>query len=177
MPHFHHGSRVCWPTNGNNSLVKPRGGLTMQTINVRSLLWLFFLRDWPWKLFSFAIAFMIYFSVRSEISNLKTIAVPIMGDGGCVVMSAKPETVHVTLRGSGTELSQLFTPAIYIAVTSHEKQGELKETNKFETVRLKSSALRQIGRLRVVRIDPAFVNVQFDRPTHLNPLTEQQPSN
>jgi len=150
----------------------------MQTINVRSLLWLLFLRDWPWKLLSFAIALMIYFSVRSQISNLKTIAVPIMGDGGSVVMSVKPETVHVTLRGSETELSQLYTPAIYIAVTSHAKQGDLKETNKFETVRLKSSALRQIGRLRVVQIDPSFVNVQFEHPTRLAPpLTDQQPSN
>lgn len=148
----------------------------MQTIKVRSILWLLFLRDWPWKVLAFAIALMIYFSVRSQISNLKTIAVPIMGDGGSVVMNAKPETVHVTLRGSETELNQLYTPAIYMAVTSHAKQDDAKETNRIETIRLKSSALKQIGRLRVVRIDPAFVNVQFERPTRLDPLADQQPT-
>jgi hypothetical protein len=151
--------------------------MNMQTINVRSLLWLLFLRDWPWKVLSFAIALMIYFSVRSEISNLKTLAVPVMGDGGCVVTSVKPQTVHVTLRGSETELSQLYTPAIYVAVAPHARQGASKETNKIETIQLKSSALRQIGRLRVVRIDPSFVNVQFERPTRVDTLTNQQPSN
>ncbi|MEI6644899.1 MAG: hypothetical protein WCP12_02540 [bacterium] len=149
----------------------------MQTINVRSLLWLLFLRDWPWKLLSLAIALMIYFSVRSQISNLKTLAVPVMGDGGYVVASDKPLTVHVTLRGSETELSQLYTPAIYVAVAPHEKLGAAKETNKIETIQLKSSAIRQIGRLRVVRIDPSFVNVQFERPTHVDTLTNQPPSN
>ncbi len=148
----------------------------MQTIKVRSILWLLFLRDWPWKVLAFAIALMIYFSVRSQISNLKTIAVPILGDGGCIVMSAKPDTVHVTLRGSETELNQLYTPAIYMAVTPHAKQDDMKETNRIETIRLKSSALKQIGRLRVVRIDPTFVNVQFERPTRLDPLADQQPT-
>jgi hypothetical protein len=143
----------------------------MQTIKVRSILWLLFLRDWPWKLLSMAIAIMIYFSVRSEISYLRTFAVPIMGDVGHVVTSAKPQTVHVTLRGSETELNQLYTPAIYVAVAPIAKG-----TNEVETIRLKSSALRQIGSLRVVRIEPYFVNVRFERPAHIDaPLTQPPP--
>jgi hypothetical protein len=138
--------------------------MNMQTINVRNILWLIFLRDWPWKLLSFAIAVMIYFSVRAEISNLKTLAVPVMGDAGYVVTSSKPQTVHVTLRGSETELSQLYTPSIFVAVSSSSK-----ETNEIETIHLKASALRQIGRLRVVRIDPAFVNVRFEPPPRREP--------
>jgi hypothetical protein len=142
----------------------------MQTIKVRSILWLLFLRDWPWKVLSLAIAIMIYFSVRSEISYLRTFAVPIMGDVGCVVTSAKPQTVHVTLRGSETELNQLYTPAIYVAVAPVSKG-----TNEIETIRLKSSALRQIGSLRVVRIEPNFVNVRFERPIHIDAPQKQQP--
>lgn len=143
----------------------------MQTIKVRSILWLLFLRDWPWKVLSFAIAIMIYFSVRAEISYLRTFPVPVMGDVGCVVTSAKPQTVHVTLRGSETELSQLYTPAIYVAVAPSSKG-----TNEIETIRLKSSALRQIGSLRVVRIEPNFVNVRFERPTRVEaPQAQQTP--
>lgn len=41
----------------------------MQAISVRSLLWLLFIRDWPWKVLSFAIALLVYFSLRSEILN------------------------------------------------------------------------------------------------------------
>ena len=144
----------------------------MQTIKVRSILWLLFLRDWPWKVLSLGIAIMIYFSVRSEISYLRTFAVPIMGDVGSVVTSAKPQTVHVTLRGSETELNQLYTPAIYVAVAP-----SAKGTNAIETLRLKSSALRQIGSLRVVRIEPNFVNVRFERPAQIEaPQTQQPPA-
>ena len=142
----------------------------MQTIKVSSVLWLLFIRDWPWKLLSLAIAIMIYFSVRSEISYLRTFDVPVLGDVGCVVTSAKPQTVHVTLRGSETELNQLYTPAIYVAVAP-----VAKGTNEIETIRLKSSALRQIGSLRVVRIEPYFVNVRFARPAHMDPPPTQQP--
>ena len=142
----------------------------MQTIKMRSILWLLFLRDWPWKILSLAIAIMIYFSVRSEISYLRTFPVPVMGDVGCVVTSSKPQTVHVTLRGSETELSQLYTPAIYAAVAPSSKG-----TNEIETIRLKSSALRQIGSLRVVRIEPNFVNVRFERPARVEAPQTQQP--
>lgn len=139
----------------------------MQPINLSSILWLLFIRDWPWKLLSFAIALMIYFSVRSEISELKTIAVPIMGDSGHVVTSARPQTVHVTLRGSATELSRLYLPAIYFAVAPTPKQANGKAPQATEMIRLNSSALRQIGRLRVVRIDPSSVRVQFEQPARL----------
>ena len=147
----------------------------MQSINLSSVLWLLFVRDWPWKLLSLAIALMIYFSVRSEISNLKTIAVPIMGDAGYVVTSAKPQTVHVTLRGSVTELSQLYTPAIYFAVSPNSKKAKLADTGEPQVIRLRSSALRQIGRLRVVRIDPSSIRVQFERPPR-NDVLPTQPS-
>jgi hypothetical protein len=114
---------------------------------------------------------MIYFSVRAEISYLRTFAVPIMGDVGHVVTSAKPQTVHVTLRGSETELNQLYTPAIYVAVAP-----VAKGTNEIETIRLKSSSLRQIGSLRVVRIEPYFVNVRFERPAQMDaPLAQPPP--
>lgn len=147
----------------------------MQAINLRSLLWLLFVRDWLWKLLSLAIALMIYYSIRSEISNLRTIAVPIMGDG-CVVTSTKPQTVYVTLRGSETELEQLYTPAVYFAVKRSAQPQDDKGALQPETIRLKSSALRQIGGLRVARIEPSFVNVQFERPAPIDTPAPQQAS-
>lgn len=137
----------------------------MQNINLRNVLWLLLIRDWPWKLLSFAIALTIYFSVRAEISNVRTIPVPIIGDVGHIVTSVKPQTVHVTLRGSATELSQLYTPAVYFAVKPLAKTAKGKEKNDTETIRLKPSALHQIGRLRVARIEPSLVRVQFEQPS------------
>jgi hypothetical protein len=135
----------------------------MQAISIRSLLWLLFVRDWPWKILSFAIALMVYFSLRSEISNMRTIAVPIMGDG-YVITSVKPKSAYVTLRGTKAELDQLYTPNVLFLVKPSITAKEMKEPVYQEIIRLSSSHVKQIGRLRVARIEPSFVNVQFERP-------------
>jgi hypothetical protein len=135
----------------------------MQAISIRSLLWLLFIRDWPWKVLSFAIALMVYFSLRSEISNMRTIAVPIMGDG-YVITSAQPQSVYVTLRGTKAELDQLYTPNVLFLVKPSIPAKEMKEPTYKELIRLSSSHVKQIGRLRVARIEPSFVTVQFERP-------------
>lgn len=135
----------------------------MQAISLRSLLWLLFIRDWLWKMLSLAIALMIYFSLRSELSNLRTIAVPIMGDG-YVITSVQPQSVYVTLRGTKAELDQLYTPNVLFLVKPSIPAKEMKEPFYKEIIRLSSSHVKQIGRLRVARIEPAFVSVQFERP-------------
>jgi hypothetical protein len=135
----------------------------MQAISIRSLLWLLFIRDWPWKVISFAIALMVYFSLRSEISNLRTIAVPIMGDG-YVITSAQPQSVYVTLRGTKAELDQLYTPNVLFLVKPSIPAKEMKEPVYKEIIHVSSSQVKQIGRLRVARIEPSFVSVQFERP-------------
>jgi hypothetical protein len=142
----------------------------MHVINLRTLLWLLFVRNWFWKLLSLAIAILIYYSIRAEISDLRTIAVPILGDG-CVVTSTQPQVVYVTLRGSATELEQLYTPAVHFTVKRPSQPRDAKEAIQLETIRLKPSALRQIGRLRVARIEPSLVNVQFECPVPADPLT------
>jgi len=135
----------------------------MQAISIRSLLWLLFVRDWPWKILSFAIALMVYFSLRSEISNMRTIAVPIMGDG-YVITSVQPKSAYVTLRGTKAELDQLYTPNVLFLVKPSLPAKEMKEPVYKEIIRLSSSHVKQIGRLRVARIEPSFVSVQFERP-------------
>jgi len=135
----------------------------MQAISLRSLLWLLFIRDWPWKMLSFAIALMVYFSLRSELSNLRTLAVPIMGDG-YVITSVQPQSVYVTLRGTKAELDQLYTPNVLFLVKPSIPAKEMKEPIYKEIIRVSSSHVKQIGRLRVARIEPSFVSVQFERP-------------
>jgi hypothetical protein len=146
----------------------------MQAINLRSLLWLLFIRDWPWKLLSFAIAIMVYFSLRSEISNLRTIAVPVMGDG-YVITSAKPSSVYVTLRGTKAELDQLYTPNVLFLVKPSIPAKKMKDPVYKEIIRVSSSQVKQIGSLRVARIEPSFVSVQFERPIVTENPAPQKP--
>jgi len=135
----------------------------MQAISIRSLLWLLFIRDWTWKLFSFAMALMVYFSLRSEISNVRTIAVPLMGDG-TTIMSVQPKKVYVTLRGTKDELDQLYAPDVHFLVKPSPPPQKANEAVLKEIIYLKSSNLKQIGRLRIARIEPSSVTVQFERP-------------
>jgi len=143
----------------------------MQTINWREILRLMFVRDWPWKLLSLVIACMLYFSIRAQISHVRPYSVPVdgafdSGDTGVVIESVEPRSVQVKLRGSNSDLNQINPDILLFDISPKRKKNNAVPADS-ETVRLRTSQLRNANRLRVVDIEPPEVQVRFDVPASL----------
>ena len=143
----------------------------MQSSNWRTLLKLMFIRNWPWKLLSLALACMIYFPIRAQITHYKVISVPVdivfdAAGTDAVIESVEPRSVQVTLRGSNTALNQLNTETVQFDISPRRKKSTATQADS-ETVKLRPFQLRNINRLRVAGIEPSAVLVRFDVPMSL----------
>jgi len=144
----------------------------MQQTNVREILRMMFLNDWPWKILSLIIACMVYFSVRDQISNLRVVSVPVdvvfdAASTDVVIESVEPGTVQVTLRGSRSDLDRLNPANMQFSLKPKRKKSSAPQ-DETETLRLESSLLRNARNVRVVKIEPTEdVLVRFDVPMEL----------
>jgi len=142
----------------------------MQTINWYTVLKLIFVRDGHWKSLAFIIAFMVHFSIRSDISHLRTIPVPVdverdASANDAVIETVEPRTVQVTLRGSYSELHQQLVENIRCVVRPRQKKNTPVEV---VSIPLGSHSIRGLDRgLRVNKIDPDDVKIRFDVPMTL----------
>jgi len=143
----------------------------MKAINWRDILWLMFIRDWPWKVLSLGIACMIYFSIRAQISHHRTLSVPVdvvfeAAGTGVVIESVEPRNVQVTLRGSYSALNQLNPEIMQFDISPRRRKNNTAPADT-ETVKLRPFLLRNANRLRVMDIEPSAVQVRFDVPMNL----------
>lgn len=134
-----------------------------------SFLRMAFLRNGYWKLFSLIIAVLIYFSIRSEISHLRVITIPVdaeidVGTTGAVVETIEPRSVQITVRGSYSEVNQLSVANVRCVVRPKQRKGDVLDS---VAVKIKPSNLLGVRGLRVVKIDPNPVMVRFDVPMSL----------
>jgi len=128
-----------------------------------------FLRNGYWKLFSLIVAVLIYFSIRSEISHLRVITIPVdaeidVGTTGAVVETIEPRSVQITLRGSYSEVNQLSVANVRCVLRPKQRKGDLLDS---VAVKIKPSNLLGVRGLRVVKIDPNPVMIRFDVPMTL----------
>ena len=138
----------------------------MRTSEALSILRIVFVRNGYWKLLSLVIAVLIYFSIRSEISHVRIITVPVETEFesvglGSAIESSEPRSVQVTLRGSYSEVNQLALPAVRCVVRPKQKKGALLDT---VAVKIGHGNLRGVRGLRVLKVDPNVVVVKFDVP-------------
>lgn len=136
------------------------------------MLWIksLFVRNGMLKLLSLALALLIYFPIRSQISHVRTLTLPVeieQGEGtvdlldGTVVESIEPQTIRVMVRGSYTEVTRLDEKNIRCQIRPRQKKGAWLDSISFK---IRSSNLRGITGVRVVKIEPAEVDVKFDVP-------------
>ncbi len=133
------------------------------------LLRMVFVKNGYWKLFSLIIAVLTYFAIRSEISHVKVITIPVdaeidIGITGAVVESIEPRSVQVTVRGSYSEVNQLSVANVRCVVHPKQRKGDLLDS---VTVKIKPYNLLGVRGLRVVKIEPNPVVVRFDVPMSL----------
>jgi len=130
-----------------------------------------FLKNGYWKLFSLIVAVLVYLAIRSEISHLRVLTVPVEVEydpkvtGGGAIESVEPRSVQVTVRGSYSEVNQLVASSMRCVVRPKQKKGVLTDT---VSVKVDPSHLRGTARgLRVTKIDPHIVVVKLDVPMSL----------
>ena len=141
----------------------------MNTDQVLSFLKIAFLRNGYWKLLSLIIAVLIHFSIRSEISHLRVISVPVETDFdaasvGAAIESIEPRSVQITLRGSYSEVNKLDTAQMGCVVRPKQKPSSLLDSM---AVKIRPSNLRGVRGVRVVAIEPDTAVVKFDVPMSL----------
>lgn len=128
-----------------------------------------FVNNGSWKLFSLIIAVLVYFSIRADISHLRTLPVPVeveydAAQGGAAIESVEPRSVQITLRGSYADVNQLVPSSLRCVVRPKQKTNSPRDAVE---IALGSSNLRGVHGLRVTKIEPAVAVVKFDVPMAL----------
>ena len=136
---------------------------------VLSLLRIVFVNNGYWKLLSFVISVLIYFSIRSDISHVRVVSVPVetdidTGTDGAAIWSIEPRSVQVTLRGAYSDVSQLAVSTLRCVVRPKQKKNMPLDT---VSVKVGQSSLRGVQGVRVAKIEPNTVVIKFDVPISL----------
>lgn len=120
-------------------------------------------KNWPWKLLSLAVAFALFYVIRSQISNTVTISVPVLVTPitGTAIESVTPSSVQVTFRGSANSLQQIDRRDIIAELsTPRFRMDDEKEQDILE---IKTRNINGTDGLQIVKIEPQSVVVRFDR--------------
>ena len=141
----------------------------MQANRLLSILRIVFVNNGYWKLFSLILSVLIYFLIRSDISHLRTVPIPVeveyeASPGGAAIESVEPRSVQVTLRGSYSDVNQLAASSLRCVVRPKQKKNTFQDTVEMT---IGSSNLRGIHGVRVTQIEPHVAVVKFDVPMSL----------
>jgi len=141
----------------------------MQADKLVAFLRSLFFKNGYWKLLSLIIAVLIHFSIRSEISHLRVVTIPVVTDFdantmGAAIESVEPRSVQITLRGAYSEVNELDVSKAGCVVRPKQKKNSLRDT---VPVKVRGSNLRGVRGVRVVKIEPSVVVVKFDVPMSL----------
>lgn len=118
------------------------------------------LSDWPWKILALFLSAVIYLMVRSRISHVQTVSVPVSVEcePGIAVLTVEPLSIQVTFRGDAAAIQQLSARDLKAVVRPHDlARGGM------ERVSVSARDIRGRGALRVVDLDPQVVLVTYDR--------------
>ena len=121
------------------------------------------LTDVRWKIFALVVAVIVFYTVRSRISDTVTLSIPVEAEKepGLAVLKAEPFSVRVTFRGAYADLQQLGLREMRILLRPKANASDGAES---ELVRVRAGDVR--GRpagARVVDIEPESVRLTFDR--------------
>lgn len=135
----------------------------MKFNRVVQMLRIMFVNNGYWKLFSLIIAVLVHFAIRSEISEIRVVTIPVEADFDvsnkeAAIESFVPRSVRVTLRGSYSDVNKLDNNQMSCILRPKQKPGSPKET---VNLRIGSSNLRGIRGVSIVKIEPDSANVMF----------------
>lgn len=124
------------------------------------------LTDIRWKAAALVVAAIVFYTVRSRISDTVTLSVPVEAEKepGLAVLKAEPFSVRVTFRGAYLDLQQLGLHELRVLL-----RPGANASGGTERVRIRSGDVRGgPGGARVVGIEPASVLLTFDRQDEMD---------
>jgi hypothetical protein len=142
---------------------------------------LLFVKNAPWKAISLAIAVLIYFTIRKQISYVRELTVDVAIEqenatakkaDAPVIESFDPPKVQVILRGSYEEVTQLAKETVKCLIRPRQKAASQESVS----VKVSGSNLRGIRGLRVLKIEPNRINVKYDDSITLRDLSVAPPT-
>ena len=151
----------------------------MQLNKYKAIFHLLFLNNGYWKLLALIIAVLVYFTIRSDISHMRVISVPVeltsdSADDDAAVWSIEPRSVKVSIRGSYVETSEIADSTIKCVIRAKQKSSSIMDAVR---IKVRAKHIQGIRDARVVKIDPAYIDVKFDVPASFQlavapPVTE-----
>jgi len=134
-----------------------------------TFLQILFLNNGYWKLLALVIAVLVYFSIRSDISHMKVVSVPVevvneSDTGDAAVWSVEPRSVQVKIRGSYNDINAIADLNLNCVIRARHKSSSILETVR---VKVRSGNIQGVRNARVVKIEPSVVEVKFDIPTSI----------
>ena len=138
----------------------------MQLNKYKTILHMLFLNNGYWKLLALVIAILIYFSIRSDISHMKVISVPVevtndSSAGDAAIWSVEPRSVQVKVRGSYNEISEIADLTLKCAIRARHKSSSIMDTVK---VKIRAKHIQGVRDARIIKIEPSTIDVKFDVP-------------
>ena len=130
--------------------------------NVR-VLWARLRNNWPWKVAAFAVALVVFLTIRQSTSHTQTLTLPVeleMEEGATAIPSVEPGMVDITLRGSEESIRQLSVPGAEqprVRVRPERPQDGAKTM----TFHLSRSDVSCPAGLRVASIEQTELTVTF----------------
>ncbi len=141
----------------------------MNLNKLMTLLQILFLNNGYWKLLALVIAVLVYFSIRSDISHMKVVSVPVevvseSDTGDAAVWSVEPRSVQVKIRGSYNDISEIADLNLTCVIRARHKSSSILDT---VPVRIRSGNIQGVRNARIVKIEPSVIDVKFDVPTSI----------
>ncbi|MFO7936909.1 MAG: hypothetical protein R6V06_04795 [Kiritimatiellia bacterium] len=137
----------------------------MQLNQVKTVLHLLFVNNGYWKLLALVIAVLVYFTIRSDISHMREVSVPVevnldnAEDKNVAVSSVEPRSVKVSIRGSYIETSEIAESTLKCVVRARQKSAKDMDMVR---IKVKPKHLQGFRDVRIVKIDPEYIDVEFD---------------
>ena len=120
-----------------------------------------FVNNWGLKLLAIILAIVSFQAVRGVTSDTVRYDIPLTVEvgPGIAVDSQDPQSVKVMFRGSEEDLRRLEREKLAITITPKEINYEGIE----EIVPILPKNVQSVPGVRVIKMDPAFATLQFDR--------------
>ncbi len=138
----------------------------MRISALKTLFHMLFVNNGYWKLLALAIALLVYFSIRSDISHMRVISVPVEvttegESGNAAIWAVEPRSVKVSIRGSYIATSDIQDASLKCVVRARQKSTSIMDTVR---IKIRPKNIQGVRNARVVKIDPLYIDVKFDVP-------------
>ncbi|MDD2600703.1 MAG: hypothetical protein PHO37_16025 [Kiritimatiellae bacterium] len=131
-----------------------------------TVLQMLFLNNGYWKLLALVIAILLYFTIRTEISHMRVISVPVEVENDrsvndAAIWSVKPLSVQVRVRGSYTAVNEIDPTKLKCVVRARHKSSSILDT---VSIKVRPNHIQGVRNARIVKIEPTSIDVKFDVP-------------